>query len=78
MVYIDCNVHVSQAQSAGERRTEGIEGPQAFGEALLLPERALIQAMVCETVHKELCCSSVHESKRVYIRLRLVLQFIAK
>ena len=36
------------------RHTEGIESPQAFRETLLLLESALIQAMVCETVHVEL------------------------
>ena len=36
------------------RHTEGIESPQAFRKSLLLPKSALIQAMVCETVHVEL------------------------
>lgn len=60
------------------RHTEGIEGPQAIREAFLLPESTLIQAMVCETVHVELSCSSVHQSKRLYIRLQLVLRSIAR
>ena len=42
------------AKTAGERHTEGIEGPQALGEAILLSKSALIQAMVHETVHMEL------------------------
>lgn len=61
----------------GQKHTEGIESPQAFREALLLPESALIQAMVCETVHVELSCSSVHQSKNC-IRLRLGLPSSAK
>lgn len=61
----------------GKKHTEGIESPQAFREALLLPESALIQAMVCETVHVELSCSSVHQSKNC-IRLRLGLPSSAK
>ena len=36
------------------RHTESIESPQAFRETLLFPKSALIQAMVCETVHVEL------------------------
>ena len=57
-------MYASEAQSAGKRHTEGIEGPQAFREALLLPESALIQGAVCEPVHMELSYSSVHQSKR--------------
>ena len=64
--------------SAGKRHTEGIEGSQALREALLLPESALIQAMICEPVHMELSCSSIHQSKRYCIRLRLVLRSIAR
>lgn len=56
------------------RHTEGIEGPQPFREALLLPEGTLIQAMVYETVHVELSRSSIHQFKKgMCIRLRLIL-----
>lgn len=78
LVRIDTTVYASEAQSAGKRLTEGIEGPQAFREALLLPESALIQVVVCEPVHMELSYSSVHQSKRYCIRLRLVLRSIAR
>ena len=67
-----------EAQPGGKRRTEGIEGPQAIRETLLLSESALVQAMVCETVHMELSCSSVHQRMRKCIDLRLVLGSIAR
>lgn len=61
------------------RHTEGIEGPQPFREALLLPEGSLVQAMVYETVHVELFHSSVHQLNEVVcICLRLVLVPFAK
>ena len=64
MLEIDRSVYAWEAQPAKKRHTEGIEGPQAVREAPLLPESTLIQAMVYETVHMDLCCSSVHQSKR--------------
>ena len=38
--------------------TEGIEGPNAFREAFLLTEGALVEPVVCETVHEDTVCSS--------------------
>ena len=38
--------------------TEGIEGPNAFRKPFLLAEGALIEPMVCETVHEDTVCSS--------------------
>lgn len=37
--------------------TEGIEGPNAIRESILLTEGALIEPMVCETVHEDTVCS---------------------
>lgn len=36
----------------GGSLTEGIEAPDAFGETFLLPKGALVESMVCETVHE--------------------------
>lgn len=38
-------------QEVGVELTKGIECPQAFGEAFLLPKGGLIQAMVCKAIH---------------------------
>jgi len=52
-------VYEIRAQWDREYLTEGIKGPYAFGEALLLPKGALIQPIVYETVHEGSCCSSI-------------------
>ena len=43
-------VHRCNSQA---RLTKGIERPQAFSEAPFLPKGGLVQAMICEAVHKE-------------------------
>ena len=38
--------------------TEGIKGPNALRESFLLTKGALIEPVVCKTVHEDTVCSS--------------------